>query len=290
MHATTTKQFIHDSGGLAATFELYRVGHTRQSLAAAVRAGRLVRVRQGWYASRDIHPTLLAAARVGGRLTCMTGLGQQGFWMHSARQLHVAVHPNACRLRSPFDMHVRLAALASDGVRAHWRAFEGGSRLLLNPMTCLQDVAACQPIDVVAASAASVLHERPGLLGAWLELLPSLTIAQQRALGQVDGICESGTESLLWFRMRQHRLPVRRQVHVPGVGRVDFRIGQRLVVEVDGAAYHTDPERFEADRRRDALLSIRGYRVLRFSYRQVMERWEEVEAAILAAVIRGDHH
>jgi hypothetical protein len=30
--------------------------------------------------------------------------------------------------------------------------------------------------------------------------------------------------------------------------------------------------------------------VLRFSYRQVMERWEEVEAAILAAVIRGDHH
>lgn len=76
---------------------------------------------------------------------------------------------------------------------------------------------------------------------------------------------------------------------IPGVGRVDFVIGAFLVVEVDGAEYHTDPERFEADRHRDAMLSIRGYRVLRFSYRQVIHAWHEVEAAVLAAVVRGDH-
>jgi very-short-patch-repair endonuclease len=70
---------------------------------------------------------------------------------------------------------------------------------------------------------------------------------------------------------------------------VDFVIGERLVIEVDGAEYHTDPVRFEADRRRDALLSARGYRVLRFSYRLVIDDWPTVETAVLAAVARGDH-
>lgn len=81
----------------------------------------------------------------------------------------------------------------------------------------------------------------------------------------------------------------RLQVRIPGVGRVDLLIGTRLVVEVDGRAYHSDPQDFERDRTRDARLSIRGYRVLRFSYQQVMSRWGEVKGAILAALARGDH-
>ena len=71
--------------------------------------------------------------------------------------------------------------------------------------------------------------------------------------------------------------------------RVDFLIGRRLVIEVDGAEYHIDPVRFEADRTRDAELTTIGYIVLRFSYNQVIYRWHEVESAILASVTRGDH-
>ena len=66
-------------------------------------------------------------------------------------------------------------------------------------------------------------------------------------------------------------------------------IGKCLVSELDGYAYHSDPETFEADRRRDARLSALGYRVLRFSYKQVMHRWSEVRAAVVAAIARGDH-
>ena len=66
-------------------------------------------------------------------------------------------------------------------------------------------------------------------------------------------------------------------------------IGRRLVVEVDGAAYHIDPVRFEADRTRDAELCALNFIVLRFSYNQVIYRWSEVEGAVLAAVARGDH-
>jgi len=80
----------------------------------------------------------------------------------------------------------------------------------------------------------------------------------------------------------------RRQVTIRGVGRVDFVFGTRLVVEVDGEVFHSGSTEFEADRRRDALLSARGYRVLRFSYQQVMQRWPEVHAALLAALLRGD--
>lgn len=74
----------------------------------------------------------------------------------------------------------------------------------------------------------------------------------------------------------------------PGI-RVDLMIGERLIVEVDGREHHSDPVAFERDRVRDARLSALGYRVLRFSYNQVMFDWPLVEASILAATARGDH-
>ena len=90
------------------------------------------------------------------------------------------------------------------------------------------------------------------------------------------------------FRLAMLGIATRSQVAIAGVGSVDFVIGTALVIEVDGKQYHTDEVRFEKDRRRDARLSALGYRVLRFSYRQVFERWSEVRAAIVAAIARGD--
>jgi very-short-patch-repair endonuclease len=43
----------------------------------------------------------------------------------------------------------------------------------------------------------------------------------------------------------------------------------RRVVELDGYAYHSMPGAFERDRRRDVDLELAGYRVTRFTYRQV---------------------
>jgi very-short-patch-repair endonuclease len=77
---------------------------------------------------------------------------------------------------------------------------------------------------------------------------------------------------------------------VADVGRIDFLIGDKLVIEVDGAGFHSSPESFERDRDRDAKLGIRGYRVLRFSYRQLTVTPGVVMLAITAAIARGDHH
>jgi very-short-patch-repair endonuclease len=281
---------VHARGGLAATFELHADGHSRHAIAAAVRAARVIRVRQGWFSARDLHPLLQQAVRVGGRLTCVSALPLHGVWSFSPGDLHVTVPANGCRLRTPDDMRKRLGQTGPPNVRVHWREDDSPSRLLLSPLSCLTDVLECVPAEFATASADSLLREHPDVRPHWPAWLDARPANERRWLALADGICESGTETVVWYRMRDFRLAIRRQVHIGGVGRVDFLVGDRLVVEVDGAAYHTDPVRFEADRHRDALLSHLGYRVLRFSYHQVMYLWPEVEAAILAAVIRGDHH
>ncbi len=45
-----------------------------------------------------------------------------------------------------------------------------------------------------------------------------------------------------------------------------------LVVEVDGYRFHSGRDAFERDRRRDAELQARGYRVVRITWRQLAER------------------
>ncbi|HET9739877.1 MAG TPA: DUF559 domain-containing protein, partial [Solirubrobacteraceae bacterium] len=44
---------------------------------------------------------------------------------------------------------------------------------------------------------------------------------------------------------------------------------ERLIVEVDGYAYHSTRQAFERDRARDAALQAAGYRVVRLTWRQI---------------------
>jgi very-short-patch-repair endonuclease len=280
---------VRHRGGLAATFELYEDGHTRRGIARAVQGGSIVRVRQGWFALTGIEQPLLEAVRVGGRLTALSALTAQGFWSYPTADLHVAVHPHDARLRTRLDRTRRLYESALPATCVHWRLSGGDSRFMLAPVDCLADVLGCQEPLAVTAVADSVLFKRPDLRGLWDDFVRSAPACHSSFLRAIDGVCESGTESIFWFRTRPLGLQITRQVRIPGVGRVDFRIGPRLVVEVDGATYHTDPEAFERDRHRDAQLSALGYRVLRFSYYQVMYAWPEVEAALIGALLRGDH-
>ena len=77
----------------------------------------------------------------------------------------------------------------------------------------------------------------------------------------------SATERLLWSRLRQRRLEglkFRRQMPL-GPYVLDFVcLRHRLVIEADGP-FH-DPER---DAIRDAWLHAKGFRVLRFSNREI---------------------
>ena len=61
----------------------------------------------------------------------------------------------------------------------------------------------------------------------------------------------------------------------------------RLVVELDGWAYHTDPDRFQRDRARQNRIVAAGWRVLRFTWRDLTERPAAVVAAIRAELDRS---
>ena len=59
---------------------------------------------------------------------------------------------------------------------------------------------------------------------------------------------------------------------------------ERLIVEVDGYRYHGSREAFERDRKRDGAYVAAGYRVLRVTWRQLVEEPAAVVATVAAAV------
>jgi very-short-patch-repair endonuclease len=93
------------------------------------------------------------------------------------------------------------------------------------------------------------------------------------------------SESLLWSRLRSKQLGVefRRQVVVGSRFIVDFLApAERLVIEVDGAAYHE--RRRRADESRDRKLRRLGYRVLRLEAELVEQDLEQAVALVRAAL------
>jgi very-short-patch-repair endonuclease len=84
---------------------------------------------------------------------------------------------------------------------------------------------------------------------------------------------------------RKHRLPAP-EVNVRiGSLVVDFLWpGRHLIVETDGYRYHRGRIAFEEDRSRDLRLRTLGYSVIRLTYRQVVDRPEDVAAGLRGAL------
>ncbi|CAN5248057.1 hypothetical protein BH09ACT3_BH09ACT3_12600 [soil metagenome] len=266
-------------GGLAATHELLAAGITSHSLTQAVRAGRLLRLRQGWYGLPGIDQAVASAVRVGGRATCISAAVSLGLWGFDSSTVHVRVDPHSSRLRTAHDMTKRLSTVPSD-VRVHWRAGGWGTRYRLSARDALIDMIGCQSPERVVAAADSAL--RLGLLSrpGWERMIRNLPERHRTLLSEVDAASESILESILRFRLRRLGYLPRLQVEISGVGRVDLLLGDRLVIELDGWEHHHSRESFEADRRRDAELARRGFTVLRFTYRRVTRDWPAVLGTI----------
>jgi very-short-patch-repair endonuclease len=93
-------------------------------------------------------------------------------------------------------------------------------------------------------------------------------------------------ERIVWYAVRAHRLngaSFRRQAPI-GPFIVDFVCHDaRLIIEVDGAQ-HFEAEHEKRDARRDAFLTARGYRVVRFNNHDVVTNRQGVVEAISAAL------
>ena len=59
-----------------------------------------------------------------------------------------------------------------------------------------------------------------------------------------------------------------------------------LAIEIDGWAWHSDPERFQRDRSRQNALVAAGWTVLRFTWADLVERPEQVLATVAGTLAR----
>jgi very-short-patch-repair endonuclease len=280
-------------GGVAARPDLLARGLSGRQLGHAVSTGAVVRPRQGWYALPSTPEPVMRAVRVGGRLCCVSAAKQRGLWVLDDSSLHVAVPHNAARLRTPTDETSRLnpGSTMSD-VILHWHSVwdrRPVTRAVVPLPECLGQVLACQPDEYALCVLDSALFQRRTTRQELVGLLPRLPRRCAGVVAQASPLAESGIETLTRVRLRLLGITPRLQVPIRGVGRVDMLIGTGLVLELDGSEHHAGPDASEADRRRDAALNALGYRVLRFSYRQVIHDWAMVETTILRLIARGAH-
>lgn len=96
------------------------------------------------------------------------------------------------------------------------------------------------------------------------------------------GATRSPLEDLFGALCRKHGLPLPAvNARLLGLEVDALWKEQRLVVELDGFAYHGHRAAFERDRARDAALQAAGYRVVRFTHRRL-----EQESAAVAAQLQ----
>lgn len=262
-------------GGIARTSALRAAGVSEHALRRAKSRGHLTTPRQGWVALPDADAARVGAVQRGVILSCVTVAEQHGLWMPERLPLHVAAPPHAARIEVP------------SGVVVHWSAPimpRDPDSVVDSLVNALVLVARCQPREAALVLWESALNRR--LIDA--EVLRGLDLppAARELLARARPFADSGLETIFLSRLAWLRLPMLPQAWVHDC-RVDILIGERLVIQIDGAS-HTGVQR-TADIQHDAQLMVRGYHVLRFSYEQIVQRWSEVQAVIMEAIARGLH-
>jgi hypothetical protein len=122
--------------------------------------------------------------------------------------------------------------------------------------------------------------ERTCQLGVGRRGIP---ILRQLVAEERDGATRSPLEDVFGALCKRHRLPLPIvNTRLLGLEVDALWVQERLVVELDGYAYHRHRAAFERDRARDAALQAAGYRVVRFTHRRL-----EQEPAAVAAQLRA---
>jgi predicted transcriptional regulator of viral defense system len=275
--------------GVVAARQLATIGLSRNAVSARAQAGRLHRVHRGVYAVG--HPVLtvngrrMAAVLAAGPGAALSHASAAALWEirpTSATRIDVSVRSAAGRGKRPGLRIHRAARLRDDEVTEHH-----GIRVTTPARTLLDLAATLTPRALERAldeAEIKQLYDRTSLDAlARAHAGERGAAALKRAIDD-DGdptVTDSELEELMLALCDEHGLPrPRPRAWVAGL-RVDFLFAaSRLVVETDGYRYHRTRRAFERDRERDAILARAGYRVLRFTHRQLTKSASEVAATI----------
>lgn len=280
---------LRANDGVARIDAFLAAGLSRHQVAAVFRRGVLERPRLAWYADPQLPWQAKQAIRVGGLLTCVSAAQTYGLpvppeWW---KVLHVRVAVNTPRLRHHHDRTWYVNAGEDAEVALHWvNLLEVPSSWRTAVIDTLVQLAECVPEDWFVAALDAALHrprDAEPLLSEeeFAKLRNAVPPRHREALKLVDPRSESPIETLLRLEMIRRGIDVVDLQFVPHPKhRVDFLLRGKLIVEADGEEFH-DPEQ---DAVRDAFLRTLGYRVLRFTYDEIVFHIDVVIEQILAAL------
>jgi very-short-patch-repair endonuclease len=259
--------------GVVTTAQLEAAGIGRRGVAHRVAHGRLTRVLRGVYRVGPVEAPfareMAATLATGGALS-----------HHSAAMVWGLRPPHD----GPVHVTVEIPARSRDGLKVHRSASLNAAVRNGLPVTTaartLHDIATLVPrreLDRAVEEA-----QIRGLVTAReLRGRAAAAIAEPR-------LTRSEAERRLLKLIERARLPrPATNVRVAGWEVDAFWPPERLVVEVDGYAYHGNRAAFERDRRKDAALVAAGYAVIRITWRQLADEPLAVVALLARLIRRG---
>ncbi len=270
--------WIDEHGGIVHRDAATAAGFARAAQRHAVAEGRARGIRRSWLATGAAPLDLVTAAQNTGRVTCSSLAKRRGWWLPDRPEsgIHLSFAPHA-------------ASPVTDVV-AHWGASIAPApvrSLEASTEDALAHIAVC-----LAREEAIVLWESAirieGLSVDALRRVRWPAVAARECAEAVNGLSDSGLETIVVQRLSPWGVPMRQQAIVAG-HRVDLLIGDRLVVQIDGFSHHSTSAQRSRDVAVDAELVLRGYTVLRFTYSQVLYDWPGVERVIARAMAAGAH-
>lgn len=277
--------------GVVARWQLLERGLSPREIQYRLETGRLRAVHRGVYM---VGPEIGPHQREMAAFLACGAESWLGYWTAAAVWELTAVPPTRpvaiitrrdLRLNDPGIRVYRASALHDDEVT------EKEGLPLTTPARTLLDLASAADADEVERA----LHRAiPRLVdpGAIEALLHRYSRRQGRRLlrtlldsGAVLTVTRSEAERAFLRLLRSGNLPLP-ETNVILLGyEVDcLWRNERLVVEVDGRAFHSDARSFEGDRDRDTALVAAGYRVMRVTWKQIQQKPRPLIARIAAAL------
>lgn len=283
---------IRSEGGVTTRDRLLVAGFPPRAITWAVRGGSILRIRRAHYAVPDAPLDRRIAVASGGRLGARSALSSYGVWTVGDGTVHVSwpAHGNVAR-PARISGYPDLRRSGGVDISPHWRV-----RRLSTHRECwresieealAQHLLTADDRETVAAMD-SVLHIGALSTGSVASILERMPRRQRRLAAAVDGGADSGLESFARFWLWREGISYLAHPVLAGL-EVDLLVGDSLVIETDGREFHSRDAAFERDRRRDNLLGSRGFVVVRFSYRQVVDEWDACAARIRTHLSHRDH-
>jgi predicted transcriptional regulator of viral defense system len=274
--------------GRVAYWQLRDLGFSRKAIAYRERMGRLHRVHRGVYAVG--HP---GSSRQGDEIAAVLACGRGAVLSHRS----AAGRWGLLRVTSgPIDVTVPGRSSRRNGILPHTARVHQHDRTRRDgiPITSVLRTLLDLAVIVSDRELARAVNEAERV--GWLNRRPLAEFLERNAgrngvrrlraltagLHEAAWRTRSDLEAAFLALCRKYGVPAPMvNVRVEGFEVDMYWPKARLIVELDGFEYHRTTAEFDRDRRRDAHLAARGYRVVRVTY-----RWLATDPAGVAATLR----